>query len=366
MKQITDTGNISGRNYGIDLLRLVAAFYVIILHTLNYGGVYYATAPFSYQNLICRILLIAAFCAVNIFGIISGYVGYREPPKKVSYNGYLSLWLTVVFYCVFYAGIYQFLQPGIVTVKTWAKSFFPVTKDLYWYFSAYTFVYFLSPYLNKILYHSSERELKALFWICCVAVMIEYISKSFAMEGGYSAMWLLLLYLVGGIMKKTGIGSKIPACAALLLIILIDGSLFYFGLKRTDLTVFIFNFSLDLFYSYITPFYFTVAILHVILFSQLKIGTLPQKIIKFAAPAAFSVYIANTSPLFWHNFMQNHFADWAASSPAGILVRTITFSFFFVWAVIFFDFFRQKLFRLLGVQNWIPKLSAFLLKDKAL
>lgn len=365
MKQtITDT-HVPQRNYGIDLLRLVAAFYVIILHTLNYGGVYHAAAPNSYQELLCRFLLVVSFCAVNIFGIISGYVGYREPLKNISYSGYLPLWLTVVFYYLLFCAIYWFILPEAVTVRDLAMAFTPVTSDLHWYFSAYTVVYFFSPFLNRLLYASSEKELKLLFLlICFVLVTVEYIGHPFAFEGGYSAIWLLLLYLVGGIMKKTGIGSRLPASAAFFLIIVIDICFFYIGLKRPALTVFLFELSLDVRYSYVMPVYVATALLHVILFSKLTFCTALQKIIKFSAPAAFSVYIANTTPLFWDNFMPNRFAPWGTCSPAGILVRTLVFAFVYVAAVIIVDFFRQKLFCLLGVQKWVRKRSAFFVQTK--
>lgn len=363
MSQSNPGIQLSQRNYGIDLLRLVAAFYVIVLHTLNHGGVYYPTIPDSRQELLCRFLFVTAFCAVNIFGIISGYVGYREPQKKISYSGYLPLWLTVVFYGVLFWGIYRCILPGSVTLWDLVMSFFPVTANLYWYFSAYSLVFFLAPFLNRILCSSSDQELKLLlFLICCVLVPIEYIGEPFALDGGYSAIWLLMLYLVGGIMKKTGIGKKLPASAALLLIILIDVGFFCIGRKWTVLSLSIFHFNLDVRSSYVTPVYLATAILHVILFSKLKIFPMGEKIIRFAAPAAFSVYIANTSPLFWKYSMANRFASWAVSSPAGILGRTFLFSWLFVTAVIFMDFFRQKLFRLMGIGNRIPK-QAFSRKD---
>lgn len=366
MNQNPNQVSVSQRNYGIDLLRLVAAFYVIILHTMNHGGLYQNTTPYSYQDLLCRILLIISFCAVNIFGIISGYVGYREPLKKITFSGYLPLWLTVVFYCVLFNIVYMCLLPGTVTSRDFVMSLFPLTHDLFWYFSAYTMVYFLSPFLNRILYYSSEKELKQLFFfICCILVTLEYINQSFAMEKGYSGIWLLLLYLIGGIMKKTGIGSRIPSYAALLAILLIDILYFFLGLKQTDLTIFTLSVSFNFRRSYITPFYLAAAILHVILFSRFRFGPLGQKIIKFAAPAAFSVYIANTNPSFWDNFMPNRFASWATSSPAGIFVRTIVFSLGFVLAVVFIDFLRQQLFRLLGVNTWVQKVSSFFQKQKA-
>lgn len=367
MDQTANNTNVSQKNYGIDLLRLVAAFYVIILHTLNQGGVYDSTSPYSYQHLLCMILLIVSYCAVNIFGIISGYVGYREPLKKTSYARYLPLWLTVVLYGVLFAGIYMVLLPGTVTVKDVIKAVLPVTGNLYWYFSAFTLVFLFAPFLNRILYYSSEKELKWLFLlICCIITTIEFLRSSFAMHRGYSAHWLVLLYLVGGIMKKTGIGSRLSASAAIIWIILLDLGYFFLGLKWPELSLLGFTVNLNFNLSYITPFYLATAILHVILFSRFRFPKFLQKAIAFAAPAAFSVYIVNTNPLFWTHFMKNRFVAWADNSPAGIFVCTITFSLGFVVIVVILDFFRQRLFRLLGVQNWVQKLSVFFHKDKAI
>lgn len=364
MIQTKSNTNVAQRNYGIDLLRLVAAFYVIILHIMNYGGLYSATAPNSYQQLLCKVLLILSFCAVNIFGIISGYVGYREPLKKLSYSSYLQLWLTVVFYCVLSVGFYQFLLPAAVTGRDLTISFFPVTNNLFWYFSAYTFVYFFSPFLNRLLHYSSEKELKQLFFlICCMIVPIEYVSESFGLTGGYSAIWLLLLYLIGGILKKTGIGSKLPSFVILAAIILIDLVFLWLGLNKPFLTIFSLHLNFDVRYSYVTPFYLATAILQVILFARIKVCKPVQSIIHFAAPAAFSVYIANTTPLFFNNFMQKRFVAWGTSSPIGILVRVALFSGVFLSAVVIIDFLRRKLFRVLGVQNWLQNLSGFFYKS---
>lgn len=362
-----NTINNSQRNYGIDLLRLVAAFYVIVLHTLNQGGLYQATAVSSYQKMICRILLITSFCAVNIFGIISGYVGYREPLKKTSYSGYLPLWLTVVLYGIFFAGINIFLIPDSVTVKELVKAVLPVTTNTYWYFSAFTFVYFLSPFLNRILYYSPDKELKLLFFlICCVFSVIEFLKSSFAMHSGYSALWLVLLYLVGGILKKTKIGSRISVTAAFLLTLAIDIIFLLLGLKWPKIQLFGIIITLNCPNNYITPFYLAAAIFHVILFSQLHFRRFWQKVIAFAAPASFSVYILNTNPLFWNYFMKDRFVSWATLSPGCIFIHTVLFSFGFVSAVVVIDSARQKLFSHLGVKIWADKLTALFLCKKSI
>lgn len=364
MKQTILSPHNSQRNYGIDLLRLVAAFYVIILHTINKGGIYHTTLPFSFQNYACDLLLIGSYCAVNIFGIISGYVGYREKQTKLSYSGYLPLWLTVVFYSVIITVVYMCIRPVAVTREDLIISLFPVSKNLYWYFSAYTLVFFLAPFLNRMVCQSTDGELKLLFLlICCVVAMIEYLGQSFSMENGYSAIWLLLLYLVGAIMKKTGIGSRLPALAAAILIILLDLCLFLLSIRTPHKQIFIFSFCFEIQSSYITPFYLASAILHVLLFSRLKFSAPGQRIIGFAAPAAFSVYIVNTQRSFWNYFMNNRFASWAVSSSMGMIAKIIGFSLGFVLAVVFLDYFRQKLFQLLGVKYWVQRLSHVFRKE---
>lgn len=353
----------SQRNYGIDLLRLVAVFYVALIHTITLGGLFRATTPLSYQELTCRMLLIISFCCVNIFGIISGYVGYREPLKEQNYLGYFPVWFTVVFYGFGFTCIYQFFFPE--TSVFFVKSLFPLTSDLYWYFSGYTFVYFLSPYLNKILYHSSDRELKKLFFLICVFfITVEYIGGSFEMGGGYTGVWLLLLYLVGGILKKTGIGSRIPSYALLLAVIVVDVIFFYCSYKWSIITISIFAIDFSVSGSLTNPFYLAAGILHVMLFSRFHFSEFWKKVIKFAAPAAFSVYIVNTYPPFWDYALRGCLGVWAASSPVGIFARTVLFSAGFVFVVTIVDFFRRKLFRLIGVQNWPYRILGLFKKKK--
>lgn len=367
MNQSANIHSSAGRNYGLDLLRLVAAFYVVFIHTMTLGGLYDATALYSYQDLVCRAGMIVAFCCVNIFGIISGYVGYCETPKKHAYSSVFPLWLTVVFYSLLYAGIFMFFFPGPETSHYLLRAIFPLTSDLYWYFSCYIFVCLLAPFLNKILRHSSDTELKQLFWLICgILITVEYIGDSFEFGSGFTSIWLMLLYLLGGILKKTGTSSKIPTYALFLAIVAIDVFYFFLNLKLPFFTVSIFRIGFPVNGSLVNPFYVATAILHVLLFSRFKIHPFWHKIIKFSAAASFSVYIVNTHPLLWELGVNNRFGAWAGSSPVGLLVRVLAFSTCFVTAVVLIDFVRRELFRLLGVQRWPQKVSGLLHKEESL
>lgn len=352
------------RNYGVDLLRIVASFYVIILHTLNQGGLCDATLPDSRQYYSCRLLMTFTFCIINIFGLISGYVGYRESSKKISYSGYFPLWLSVVFYSVIITAYYMYCNPETITVHYLIDSFFPLTRRTYWFFSDYTLVFFLAPFLNRALQHSSDKECKLLFFIIILVIaMPEYTAASYSMKNGYSAIWLMFLYILGGILKKTGMGSKISPLIALSLIVAIDLCLFFLRIYVPDIQVLHFNIGFGIQSTFLSPFYISTAILHLLLFAKLKIPTFGKKIIAFAAPAVFSVYIVNTQPIFWETFMRQRFVNWAAYSPIGIIVRTVGFAFAFVAAVSAIDFFRRTLFDLIGVNTWSRKICGLFQKE---
>jgi len=357
--------NSSQRNYGIDLLRLVAAFYVIILHTFVQGGLFAATAPYSYQSFSCKMLMICGYCTINIFGIISGFVGYREPERKFTFSGYASLWIDVVFYSVAVTLIFMYIRPDAVTTADLVSMLFPVTKNLYWYFSAYTLVYFLAPFLNRMIQHCSEKELKLLFFlICFIIVPMDYICGCFSFENGYSALWLILLYLIGAIMKKNKLGFNIRPAAAFIGIIGLNACLLLLITKWPHIVLL----NSDIYFSFefretlVSPFFLGSAILHVILFSQIHPNHFAKKLIAFAAPASFAVYIVNVQQCVWLYFMKDRFAPWAASSPVGIIVRTLSFSFLFVLAVTAADFCKRKLFRILKIHVVLQKLETILCK----
>ena len=66
MKEKTNT-----RNYGIDLLRIIAMFYVVLQHSLLKGGVMTTVAEYSPNYIISVFMEVVSFCAEDMFAIIS-------------------------------------------------------------------------------------------------------------------------------------------------------------------------------------------------------------------------------------------------------------------------------------------------------
>lgn len=117
---------VNQRNYGIDFLRLVSAFYIIILHTIYQGGIYYCVIPGSAQEKICQVLLSVFYCAVNMFGIISGYVGYFDSEKDYKFKNYILLWIQVVFYGIVITCCGRGLFPAVDSNSWLLHTIFPL------------------------------------------------------------------------------------------------------------------------------------------------------------------------------------------------------------------------------------------------
>ena len=191
----------SGRNHGIDLLRLVLMFMVCMLHTLGQGGILNASAEGTNAYRAYWFLEILSYCAVDGFAIISGYAASNRPRK---YDKIVNMW--------FQAFFYSFILTGVLTVigisDSWAtddmiKCIFPITFNKFWYFTDFFALFFAIPVLNKFLFSiSGEVAKKALIIIFVLFSVLGIFNDSFRTAGGYSAIWLIVLYCIGVLAKR--------------------------------------------------------------------------------------------------------------------------------------------------------------------
>lgn len=72
------------RNYGIDLLRIVAMYMIVLDHCLLLGGVITKATQIGIGSInydISWLLDTLCYCAVNCYALISGYVGVKSKFK---------------------------------------------------------------------------------------------------------------------------------------------------------------------------------------------------------------------------------------------------------------------------------------------
>lgn len=344
----------SNRNYGIDLLRLVSMFLVVILHVLGQGGV--LSAAHGVQYAVSWFLEITAYCAVNCYAIISGFVGYREVETKYHYAKYLSFWIPVFTYSFGISLCAYLLKPGSIGLGKLLTSALPVTTSKYWYVNAYTGLFFIIPWLNKFVRSCSKRELNQFALISFLlfsfyATFAGVFSDVFKFGGGYSFVWLTILYLIGAWMKKCDISAKLKKTTwnALLSICIFLTWVWKISIPAGSVN--------SLLVSYTSPTIVTVAICLVAIFSAVQ----PQKrllsFVKVFSPAAFGVYIIHVHWIIWGHYLAGAFA-WIATTPAWVLPFEVLGSVAAIFVIcISIERIRISMFKLLRINQLISMIE---------
>ncbi len=344
--------SFTSRNYGIDLLRIVSMLMICVVHVINKGGlINYTINPSGYMTKYG--LLSACLPCVNCYALISGYVGITA---KHRYSNLIKLWMTVFFYSFGFTLIFYFLYPGTVGIKALIKSAFPVVFGMYWYFTAYFFLFFFLPIINKGLAALSKREHRnlvlALFFFASFVstLMSMHNSEIVLLSNGYSVWWLFILYIIGAYLRRCGgmIFASHPTGKW--------AALFFASVSFTWSLRFIFS-SLGhealskIFSSYTSPTVVLSAVSLVMIFSGFRIEGTAAKIIKFLAPLCFSVYLIHVQDSVWENIIKDRFASLATCPAAAIPLIAIGVAVGIYILCTIIDIGRFYLFKLLRINS---------------
>ena len=194
LKSVTIKQNISesltknkNRNSGIDLIRIIAMYGIVINHIM------YREKTFSkykqFKKL--KLLHILLFWHNNGFIFISRFIGY----KSHKYSNLLYLWISVFFYSVIIHIIYLKYKPQFVKNDKLYYSFFLIIFNRYWFFIAYFGMYLFLPIINKGIAYLNKSELK-IFFISLMTLFVLWHdimnlkNDVFITNKGFSVLWL--------------------------------------------------------------------------------------------------------------------------------------------------------------------------------
>lgn len=337
----------SKRNYGIDLLRIVSMMMVTLLHVLGQGGILAAASGINER--IVWFFEIAAFCAANCYAVISGYVGVNSKHK---YTNIVMLYLQVIFYTLLISLAYGIYKPELLSEGVFYRALFPFIFNHYWYFTAYFCLFFFMPFINKMLLSLSKREIKTLaLTILAVFTLLPTIFHCdvFNLNGGYSALWIIALYVFGGCLKLLDfsfVSKKAVFGIYALCVILSWLNKFYIPYPKYAFFV-----------SYISPTMLIAAAALVILFSRLDVGKCLSVIISFFAPLSFGVFLIHTHPLNWQYWLYNRYISFSQYTPLKMICASFTAA-FAIWLICSLaDGVRAFMFRGLKIKKLFLKIE---------
>ena len=193
------------RNPGIDFLRLLAMYLVVVYHLLFHGGILDA----GQNSGAAQLLRVLTLCAVDGFALISGYVGLREEKPRFPVNRMARLWLQTLFYSLLMLLAAACIYRPILSKSSLLRALLPVASDQYWYVTAYMPLCLMMPWLNALLCRLDRRELGQLAagltgLFCLYGTLANPLSENFRLWGGCHFSWLVILYVVGAALGRDG------------------------------------------------------------------------------------------------------------------------------------------------------------------
>lgn len=243
------------RNFGLDVCRAVAMAMIVMLHVLGQGGLLDAVIPAGRGYWIVWGMETLAFCSVDMFAILSGYL--CEGDERFSVYRVMELISIVMFYVIPLFLLFLVLAPETVSsMKVILRALCPPLSRAYWYITCYVPLALLRPYINKSLRSLSLVQHRNLCVICFVLFMcIPNLMHTdiFRFEYGYSFVWLMVCYVFGAYMKRANVSVK-KSCALLLFLT----NTVMILLCRLVMSV-IFPSGVDYMLTYTSPFVFSMA-----------------------------------------------------------------------------------------------------------
>lgn len=184
-------------------MAMIIAHHIVINDFGLQGALKSGETIFSNSQLFV-LMLINSFViiGVNLFFLISGYFRIRFSKKKILL---LILEIYIVYNVVTLIGI---LTKNVSLDETTIQGMlFPF--DLYWFLSAYVGLMLLSPFLNKLI-DSITRKHKML--IILVLLLFSFYAfwhdNGLVISGGYSLIWAIVMYVIGGLISKYKIKNQ--------------------------------------------------------------------------------------------------------------------------------------------------------------
>jgi len=330
------------RKYGVDILRMLSMFMIVLLHVLGHGGVLRTCKKGSSNYAVAFYIETAAYCAVNVFGMISGYLHIN-----LKHNNFkiIPLCLTLYFYSVTMGLLaYLFQRPLYNKFGLLKGIILPVSSKHYWYFNSYFCLYFLIPYINKVLNALTKEEFKKLiitiFTLFTVLPLI-FLNRQdlYLTKRGYSPWWLGILYVIGAYYRLYPV--KMSKIFSFLL---------YIGSVTIAWASKVYRWRIN-FLHYDSFFILTSGIFLLLFFTEVNItNNFLRKLIVLGSSVAFSVYVIHVN-YFFYSSMGGRFRYISKSSIHGLVLKVLaaTASIYFPSSII--DLFRHYLFKYLKVNN---------------
>ena len=350
------------RNVGIDILRVVSMFFIIIGHILMQGGALSAYFNEGLQSsyYFFNTVYVIAFCGVNCFALVSGYVGWQNTFRL---EKIIKLWANVVFWSVGVSLVLFIYNNEFLSVKEAVSMFLPLIRGRYWFFNAYFVVFMFSPLLNHLIRTLPQKTfqyfLLTVTFVFCIIPFLALGNDVLRIQNGFEFSWIIVMYLVGGYFSKYPIKLKKPyKCIVAFLCFALLNFIYKYVIEFVTTKLLGVPSHGDLFLSYTSPIVIGEAICLLLYFSNLTVNNkILVKTISFITPTLFSVYIIHVHPIVFWKILKDAFIGLTEYNLLVSFMLIITISLTILISCIALDYIRIIIFKFLKINKLCDKLG---------
>ncbi|MBR5089249.1 MAG: acyltransferase [Ruminiclostridium sp.] len=298
----------ANRQSNIELLRIIAACGVIILHYNNpkIGGGYAAVTDGSINQAIMTFFESLSICAVNLYVLISGY--FMRGSMKRDFLKPVGLIAQLVVFELAFCLIKELPKGNSLDFRTVLGYFTPS----YWFVFVYIALYLISPYINLVWTHLSDSGKKTLLLILAglfsvyaiIPDIVQYYYQDdiygastiglFGSQAGYTIVNFVLVYLIGCYLKDREDKGKKTGSGKLLLWLLLTVAAIM-GLTYLEKTITGRDIFATTAYNYEHPLVIIESVLVFLLFRNINMAG--NSVINKLAVASFPAYLIHMNLL---------------------------------------------------------------------
>ena len=298
------SANKKQRNCGVDCLRSVAMFAIVLQHCILHSNIVSYNDTLSVKYGLADFVTFFCFGAVNTYLLISGYVNIdaKYKPSRI-----MQLWIEVVFYCLIITAISAIMLKRPITGTAILKAVTPIIHHEYWFFTRYVLLFLLMPIINTVAHRMSKKSyrifLAVVYVLFCfvVPVIKKYTGIDiFLLKGGYSTVWFVAMYMTGAYFKLHFEPKKKRKTVYLLgftvfsLLLYLDNEFIPAFVKQYRNMEISSVLSAD---TYSSPFTVLAVVFVLLLFINLDFSDKAKKLICTVGPLTFGVYIISDNPI---------------------------------------------------------------------
>lgn len=332
----------SGRNVGVDTLRVVSMLMILCVHILTQGGVLAAVQPGTAEYALAWLLRCFLIVDVNCFALITGYVSVDA---RFRLSRPIALWLEVLIYSVGISAVFRLL--GIYAFVP-DVAFLPVLNGRWWYVTAYFGMVLFLPFFRLLFDKMSRKQASMLVFavILVLSVLPSFYDRDiFRSSKGYTMLWLMALYVIGAYIRRH---EPFPRSRRRWLLVY---ALSMLVVWLTKLLLPRFGADGDYFVNFTSFFVLLGSVSLLLFFSRVSVAPAFRKLTAFFSPLAFGVYLIHVHPAVWNYLLAGRFAFLAEKGPLLLIPGVVGCALGIFLLCCAVDWLRSLVFRLLRVSR---------------